>query len=357
MPDVRYLRKRGHRIVVEAHGEVLFAPGADIDNFKRRLSARVREATINAAPVNKRPRWGHYGKPLKTTFSAHTKTIITKGGGRFYITVGSSAPYAYYVDQGTGIYAGGAPYEAKVLPPWTRGSASLYEHTWRPGGPPNPQVAPVLIRGQRGQFFFDAGLKRGFESMRLRSYQIPGEGITGLAGVLASFPEGLANFAGNTPADGVFRASLEEWRLWRDTAFKAGRVIGRHEGAGTAEENRRSLARHAARTRRRRAGEAKRVSRAERSKVRSQVRRDRIKAMNAVKDITKPSRAGAGEKAKIARRNDRAKFLSAMLKKYGAGNVDKASLTFRDGYWYVLVRRRDDRGRPFFTEVRAKAKA
>jgi len=232
---VRRIRSRGANIVVEANGEVLFAPGTDLSRWKNRFSHRVREATIEAAPTNKRPRWGHYGRPLKATITASTATRISRGGGRFYIAVGSSAPHAYYVDQGTGVYAGKGPYEAKILPPWERGSPSLYEHTWRPGGPGTRKVRPVFIKGQRGQFFFDKGLKRGFESMRMRSFQVPGEGVSGLASSLASFPEGLANFVGNTPSDAAFRASLAEWRAWRDEAFARGDGLGRDEGAAHRE--------------------------------------------------------------------------------------------------------------------------
>jgi hypothetical protein len=213
--------------VVEANGEVLFAPGTDLSRWKNRFSQRVREATATAAPTNKRPRWDHYGKALKQTITASTSTRITKGGGFFYIAVGSSAPHAYYVDQGTGIYGGNGPYEAKILPPWTRGSPSLYEHTWRPGGAGTRKVRPVMIKGQKGQGFFDTGLKRGFQSMRMRSFQVPGEGVSGMTSALASFPSGLLNFAGNTASDGPFKGQLAEWREWRDEAWGKGDMLGK----------------------------------------------------------------------------------------------------------------------------------
>lgn len=224
---VRRIRSRGANVVVEANGEVLFAPGAQISNWKNRFSQRVRKATEAYAPTNKRPRWGHYGKPLKSSFKASTSTRLTKGGGFFYIAVGSTAKHAYYVDQGTGIYNGSSPYKAKVLPPWQRGEGSLYEHTWRPGGPGTRRVKPVYIKGQRGQGFFDKGLKRGFQSMRLRSFQVPGEGVSGMAGALSSFPTGLANFKGNTAADAGFIRSLEMWREWRDEAWQRNDGLGR----------------------------------------------------------------------------------------------------------------------------------
>lgn len=222
---VRKIRSRGANIVVEAHGEVLFAPGADISRWKNRFSNRITAFTAQGAPTNKRPRWAHYGKPLKTTFTASTRTRITKGGGFVYIAVGSTAPHAYYVDQGTGVYNGSGPYEAKVLPPWLP-IFDLYENTWRPAGPGGRKVKPVMIKGQRGQFFFDKGLKRGFQSMRLRSYQVPGEGVSSMAGALASFPTGMENFLGNTVSDATFKAQLQEWRRWRDERWQSDKSFG-----------------------------------------------------------------------------------------------------------------------------------
>lgn len=225
---LRAIRKRGANIVVEAHGEVLFMPTGDVTRWTNRFSHRVRNFSASFAPENKRPRWGHYGKPLKTTFTA--KTRPQPGRMKVHAAVGSTAPHAYYVDQGTGVFAGSGPYEAKILPPWHRFHGSLYEHTWSPGGPQNPRVKPVFIKGQKGQFFFDAGLKRGFQSMRMRSFQVPDEGR--ITQALASFPTGLADFFGNTPNDQAFRASLAEWRLWRDAAFRRNEELGRGHHAG-----------------------------------------------------------------------------------------------------------------------------
>jgi hypothetical protein len=216
MPLVRRIQRRGSNIVVEAHGEVLFAAGGDVGRWTNRFSQRVRAFTQAEAPSNKRPRWGHYGKPLKQTFTA--STTYQPGRMRVYSAIGSSAPHAYYVDQGTGVYNGSGPYPAKVLPPWQRGEASLYEATWRPGGPGTRRVAPVMIKGQKGQGFFDAGLRRAFQSMRMRSFQTPGD--PQITNVLNSVPTGIINFLGNTPADGAFVASLEEWRAWRDEAWE-----------------------------------------------------------------------------------------------------------------------------------------
>jgi len=217
MPLVRRIRKRGANIVVEAHGEVLFAATGDVGRWQNRMSQRVRSFAAQAAPRNKRPRWAHYGKPLRTTFSA--STTYQPGRMRVYSAIGSSAPHAYYVDQGTGVYNGSGPWAAKVLPPWQRGKGSLYEATWRPNGPKGKRVKPVMIKGQKGQGFFAEGLRRGFQSMRLRSFQVPGEGGPKISNAMNAIPTGMTDFKGNTPGDGAFRAELEQWREWRDAAW------------------------------------------------------------------------------------------------------------------------------------------
>lgn len=227
MPVVRRIRNRGATITVESNAEVLFMPGGSVHSWTNRFTGRIRAATIQEAPTNKRPRWGHYGKPLKTTVVSARPRFWSNGGDkqRVYAAVGSTAPHAYYVDQGTGIYAGNGPYKAKVLPPWTRGDPSLYEATWRPTGPGGKRVKPIFIKGQKGQFFFDTGLKRAFQSMRMRAYQIPGD--PKITDAMNSIPTGLANFLGNTPPDAGFIASLEEWRTWRDAAWARDQSLGR----------------------------------------------------------------------------------------------------------------------------------
>lgn len=226
---VRRIRNRGANIVVEANGEVLFAPTGDVGRWTNRFSQRVRAFTEQEAPTNKRPRWGHYGKPLKSTMRA--STTYQPGRMKVYAAVGSTAPHAYYVDQGTGIYAGNGAYKAKVLPPWTRGDPSLYEASWRPNGPGGKRVKPVYIKGQKGQGFFDAGLKRGFRSMRLRAFQVPGDAK--ITEALNSIPTGLAGFLGNTPPTAGFVASLEEWRTWRDAAWVRNESLGRGKSKPT----------------------------------------------------------------------------------------------------------------------------
>lgn len=225
MPLVRRIRRRGANIVVEAHGEVLFAATGDVGRWTNRFSQRVRAFAEQEAPSNKRPRWAHYGKPLKSTLTA--STTYQPGRMRVYSAVGSSSAHAWYVDQGTGIYNDSSPYPAKILPPWQRGEGSLYEHTWRPGGPGSRRVRTVMIKGQKGQFFFDKGLERGFRSMRMRAFQVPGEGGPKISGVLNSMPTGMENFAGNTPVTGAFIAELETWRKWRDEAWNNREDLGR----------------------------------------------------------------------------------------------------------------------------------
>lgn len=227
MAYIKKLRGRNVSGVVTAYGEVLFAPGGDVNRWTNRFAARIGAETRRAAPTNKRPRWSHYGPALKSTITASRPEYRqTLRGARVYAAVGSTAPYAYYVDQGTGVYGGNGPYPAKVLPPWQRGEGSLYEATWRPGGPGKRRVAPVMIKGQKGQQFFDKGLRRGFARMRMRSFQIPGEGASGMSEALASFPRGLER-AGNTPVDEGFKAELEQWRTWRDEAWSRADSLGR----------------------------------------------------------------------------------------------------------------------------------
>lgn len=227
MPVVRRIRNRGATVTVEANAEILFMPGGQVHTWTNRFTGRIRAGTIAEAPTNSRPRWGHYGKPLKATIVSARPRFWGNGRDRqrVYAAVGATAPHAYYVDQGTGVYAGNGPYAAKVLPPWSRGDASLYEATWRPGGPGTRKVNPITIKGQKGQFFFDKGLKRAFQSMRMRGYQVAGD--PKISGVLNAMPTGLDNFLGNTPADAAFRKSLEDWRRWRDDAFNAGDALNR----------------------------------------------------------------------------------------------------------------------------------
>lgn len=235
MPVVRRIRRRDATVTVEAHAEVLFMPGGDVFNWQNRFSKRIKARTIARAPGNKRPRWAHYGKPLKSTiFSAYPRFWSNgKDKMRVYGAVGSTAKYAYYVDQGTGVYNEGSPWEAKILPPWTWESPSLYEATWRPGGPSGRPVAPVMIKGQPGQHFFYKGLADAFRSMRMRSFQLPGEGGPRISEAIAGIPTALENkFLGASATPG-FAAQLDEWRSWRDEAWKNREGLGRGGGVGS----------------------------------------------------------------------------------------------------------------------------
>lgn len=235
MPVVKRIRNRGASITVESHAEVLFMPGGDVHTWTNRFTGRIRAKTIQAAPSNQRPRWAHYGKPLRSTIVSARPRFWGNGRDkqRVYAAVGSTAPHAAYVDQGTGVYAGNGPYEAKVLPPWQHGSPSLYEQTWRPGGVGSRRVAPVMIKGQRGQFFFDKGLRGAFQSMRMRSAQLPGDGGPKISEALSAIPTTLENFSGATPASPAFIGQLNEWRAWRDEAWSKREGLGRGGGVGS----------------------------------------------------------------------------------------------------------------------------
>lgn len=308
-------------------------PGGDVHNWTNRFTGRIRAATIAAAPVNKRPRWGHYGKPLKATIVSARPRFWANGRDkmRVYGAVGATADHAYYVDQGTGVYAGNAAYPAKIIPPWTHDSPSLYEATWRPGGPGTRRVKPVIIKGQKGQFFFDTGLKHAFQSMRMRSFQVPND--PKISTILNSVATGLEGFFGNTPDSPAFRASLAEWRAWRDAAWKNNEGLGRNpmprsksvEGA---------------------------VAKAKSLKKPSKPRPKKATTVKP-KSLSKPKK---GPVVNVQQRKaDRAQFIAAMIKKYGS--IELPSVRFSEGYWYATVPTKNSRGQVVFKEVRAKAKS
>lgn len=78
-----------------------------------------------------------------------------------------------------------------------------------------------MIKGQKGQGFFDKGLRRAFRSLGDSRYRAIGGQISA---AIKTFPEGLANFTGNTPSDEGFKASLALWRTWRDEAWERGEL-------------------------------------------------------------------------------------------------------------------------------------
>lgn len=208
---VRRLKRRGVSITIEAHGEVLFDEAGDVGRWTNRFSHRVMEATKGFAPSNKRPRWAYYGPALKETFRASTSYQPVRM--RVYAIVGSTAPYAIYVDQGT------SSFNAKILPPTRYGAPNLYEWTYRPGYGDHP-LGKIRVRGQRAQHFFDKGLKAGFQSMGMRSYQLPGEGVSGLTGPGATSLTGIEGVLDAIAANaGGFRVDLAQWRAWRDAAW------------------------------------------------------------------------------------------------------------------------------------------
>lgn len=218
MTASRLIKKRNATIAVTANADVLFLPGGDVNRWHRRFSTTVRRATARAAPSNKRPRWMHYGKPLKRSIVASRSRFIRHASGpRLYSAVGSTAPYAKYVDQGTGIFAGRSPWKAKILPPWPSRGRQLYEHTWRPPGS-STTVRPVMIKGQRPQRFFAAGLKRGFQLMGMASHSVP-DVDPRIGEVMRTWPRGLENFAGNTPWSAAFDTQLRIWRQQRDAVW------------------------------------------------------------------------------------------------------------------------------------------
>lgn len=338
-------------IAVTANAEILFMPGGQVYGWTRRLGNAVQRGTEAAAPTNKRPRWGHYGAPLKNTITSATPRFRNPPSGpRVYAAVGSSSAHAAYVDQGTGIFNGGSPWKAKILPPWAEGAPSLYEATWHPPG----QTARhnVMIKGQRPQRFFDAGLQRGFQQMRMRSYQRPGVDPR-MGDILRTWPKELENFSGNTPVNAAFIASLNEWRAWRDFAFDKGRVMG--PGFGTAEHARRRERRQNAYSRRIKRGEAARFRRALLSKQRSQERRDRIKAAKSL-EKPKPKKA-AGQ---LTRAQDKARVKALAIKRFGASNV--VSIEWQNGRWEVVarvftIREGDGRTKPEYKVFHIKARS
>ncbi len=225
------LSKRGAVAIVEIDAVLLFTPQGDVTNWTRRFSAHVNKYAAAVAPSNKRPRWSHYGKPLKATFKA--STMPQPGRRRVYSGVGSSAPYSAFVDQGTGSRAGGAAYPAKVLPPSTWGGSDLYQAG-------RNKRRTVMIEGQRGQKYMDKAVRMAFATMRMRSYQIPAE-KGALGEIVRSTPSGLIKgIVGATAKSPAFYRSLKQWQGWQDAAPRRSRAryaLGRlPEGAGAGEE-------------------------------------------------------------------------------------------------------------------------
>lgn len=225
---IKRLHGRGVTGMVEIHGQALFAPHADVSRWQRRLTGRVLGLAGAYAPSNKRPRWAHSGKRLKTSMKASTpKPRISAGGGSVRSAVGSTSPHAMFVDQGTGIHGmGNGPYQAKILPPWTRGSPSLFESTWRPG-PGQPAVGTTTVTGQRPQYFMDRALTEGLRRSGMKTVNVPDSAISAAKAkdFYTTVFDGAAQFAGSA----AFDAELTQWREWRDAAWNKKHSLG--EGA------------------------------------------------------------------------------------------------------------------------------
>lgn len=338
MPVVKTVRRRRSTITIEAHGEVLFTGTGPVGRWTKKLVKSVETATAANSPRNKRPRWAHYGKPLKQTFGSSVRTVPSQL--KVHGAVGSSSDYATFVDQGTGVFAGHEPWEAKILPPWRRGSPSLYEQGWSPNA--SGARNTVMIQGQPGQFFFDKGLKQGFAVMRLLSFEAP---LTpSIESAIQDLPLSILSFldSGNTVANPAFKAQLKEWRLWRQEAFNEGRRLGKIKGRINSRPGRKYKKRP---KRRRAAGQRQRAR--DLARDRQQRFRDREREKN-------PRQSG---RESVARRADRTAFFNAMVKKYGAGNVDKVSLDYRKGRWFVTIKAKNERGKTIYKEVSAPAKS
>jgi hypothetical protein len=306
---------KGAVFVVEAHGQVLFMPGAPVYGWAARFANATKRGVEAEAPVNKRPRWAHYGKPLKESITSTTPRYRrTAGGARVYAAVGSTAPYAVYVDQGTGVYGGGGPYLAKILPPTAWGAPNLYEASWVPPGSDHP-VRPVMIKGQPGQHFFQKGLERGFEAMRMRSYQVPGD--PKISAAMDDFPSDLRALASTELSKAAFLPQLQEWRAWRDEAWKAHRDLSGTLGPGNFVGKSQAI--------RGKLAEQRRLLRKEDSRRANAERQRRWRERHKLERSQKIN----------VRRQDGQAFLAVMRKKYGTVNAD--TLTYRNGAWYVTV--------------------
>lgn len=342
MPLVRRIQSRGATMTVVANGEVLFMPGGDLPNWKRRFSNNVRRFAAEAAPSNKRPRWGHYGEPLKKTFTSSTD--IDTAAMKIHTAIGSTAPYSAFVDQGTN------DFYAKILPPWQRQSPSLYEHTWkvpvRAGTDEQgrsiiefEELGRIRVRGQRARQFMADGIKRAFAAQRMDQQFVPIDGE--ISAARDFFPTRLANFVGATPRDSAFLASLAEWRAWRDAAWERGDVLGL---GINRERTRREYRRVLDDIREETDRAARRARERANSRERSSRYRERQRAKNPRQ--RKP-RLNPGE---LTRAADRARVLALAKKQFGDDVFGEPY--YENGVWVVTVR--SGRG---FKVYRIKAKS
>lgn len=211
MPVVKHITGRNVSGFVEVHGEVLFMPTGDVGRWTRSFSSTLQRAAARFAPSNKRPRWSHYGPPLKTTMRASTD--YDPATLRVHAAVGSTAPYSLYVDQGTGIYGGNGPYEAKVVPPWPDRGYQLYEYSWLASAKGRK---PWMIKGQEGQEFFDKALAAAFSAKRMLSVDVPGGVVASIDNKAVQELGVIMSAAEADAAAGAFRQQLDVWRAERD---------------------------------------------------------------------------------------------------------------------------------------------
>lgn len=237
MPTSKILRKRGTTIYLETYAERLFVPGGPMSNWLNSVSQKARVYAAEEAPSNKRPRWAHAGKPLKTTMRA-TTVRGDASGLRVHQGVGSTAAHAVYVELGTGVYAGNSPYEAKILPPWTRGGPDLYESHWRPYG--GKRLKQVMIKGQRGQGFLQKGQERAFASAGL--HLRPSLGGEKVQRSMTAGEIVLTDIEEDNPNKGLFIQQRDEWRQWRDDAWADARQVRDRYNAKTRPKSTRKTA-------------------------------------------------------------------------------------------------------------------
>lgn len=342
MPAKKVTRKKHVTITAEAYAEVAFTPRGPMPAWNRRAAQAVEKAIIANTPTGSRPHWAHTGKRLKDTISS--QTAMNAAGSKAHFTVGSSSYYAAYVDQGTG------GFDAKILPPWSRGSASLFEHTWKPS-PNSAPVGKLPVKGQKAQRFFGRGLQEGMAAMGIIAR--PTSDVVDTT----PFPRHITQFPGDAYNQAAFRAQLEEWRKWRDKAWADGKYLGR---SGSDSRSREVARRRASRALSRRLRAAERKKRRANSTAKTSAERGREfrERQAAAKGKARPKRRTREDKAQrretVSQKQDRANFKAAMIKKYGRiiGAVE-----YRNGRWYATVPAKDDRGRNIFKEVSAKAKS
>ena len=345
MPASKRFRDHNTNGYLTVDARVMFADGGQVETWLRRLTGRARHEIAKAAPSNKRPRWGHYGPPLKMTIKRSIKTRKGSGGKWYYLytSVGSTAPYALYVDQGSGIHAGKSPWEAKILPPWPAKGYELYEKK-RDG-------RRVMIDGQEGKFFFEKGLERAFDRMIRRSFQPVGlrEGVSGIEQTFLSMPQAAISQLAATPYSPAFQMSLNKWRLWksearekyredqaRDAAFRAARVP-RHEDVAARmrrerdadiEKGRKILASREKRTLREKAEQDARDARKAKREADAKAQADLTKRRDRFKTAeTKAMKKATARSAELTRRGIQSRIDSGFMRE---DNENVIFVTFYD---------------------------